>query len=126
MIGVSCLFDIILYEHNAGKTPIDDYLNDLYNKNHKDDLIRIRTYIKQLSEHGFNLNNARPNAFSQVDKRHKIYELRPGKHRIFFIFIKGEEKFVLLHAFRKKSKKTPKKEIDRAIKEAQNYRERKQ
>ncbi|HCU25070.1 MAG TPA: hypothetical protein DF383_08635, partial [Deltaproteobacteria bacterium] len=41
-----------------------------------------------------------------------LYELRPGNHRIFYCYHKGA--IVLLHAFRKKSKQTPQKEIETA------------
>lgn len=43
-----------------------------------------------------------------------LYELRPGAHRIFYCYHEG--RVVLLHAFRKSSNKTPKREIEVAYK----------
>ena len=44
----------------------------------------------------------------------EIWEMRPLKNRILFFFYRNEE-FVLLSSFVKKTNKTPKKEIDKAI-----------
>lgn len=49
-----------------------------------------------------------------------LWELRPYRDRIFFFTYHNEE-FVLLHYFVKKTRKTPKKEIDKAIKEMNYY-----
>lgn len=43
-----------------------------------------------------------------------LFELRPGPHRIFYCYHEGT--IVLLHAFRKKANKTPRKEIEIAYK----------
>ena len=43
-----------------------------------------------------------------------LFELRPGPHRVFYCYHEGT--IVLLHAFRKKSDKTPSKEIKTAYK----------
>ena len=54
-----------------------------------------------------------------------IWELRPLSYRI--LFAKAEpDRFVLLHHFRKTTKKTPKKELEKAIRELSDYRRRKQ
>ena len=49
-----------------------------------------------------------------------IWELRPGKNRVFFFYFKNDT-FVLLHHFRKTTKKTPRREIDRAKKERNDW-----
>ena len=40
-----------------------------------------------------------------------IWELRPGDNRVFDFFYDEDGKFVLLHQFKKKTQKTPKREI---------------
>ena len=47
-----------------------------------------------------------------------IWELRPGNNRIFYFYY-ADGQYVLLHHFRKKSMKTPPRELARA-KEARN------
>lgn len=49
-----------------------------------------------------------------------IWELRPGNNRVFYFFFDNNT-FVLLHAFRKKTQKTPRKEIERAKSERDDY-----
>ncbi len=120
------MYKVILYSTSQGNVPIEKYLENLQEKGKQKDLININHYIKELKHHGFGLNQRMSNAYKEIDANNKIYELRPKKYRIFFIFIKGEDMFVLLHAFTKKSRKTPKKEIKRAIREANDYRERRE
>lgn len=52
-----------------------------------------------------------------------IWELRPGINRVFYFYYKNNT-FVLLHHFRKKTQKTPRKEITIAIKRQKDYLER--
>ena len=49
-----------------------------------------------------------------------IWELRPGNNRVLYFFHK-DDTFVLLHSFRKKTQKTPRREIDRAKSERDDY-----
>ncbi|MEA4915332.1 MAG: type II toxin-antitoxin system RelE/ParE family toxin [Christensenella sp.] len=55
-----------------------------------------------------------------------IWELRPGDNRVFYFFFQNNT-YVLLHHFRKKSQKTPQREIDQAKNERNQFlaRERK-
>lgn len=54
-----------------------------------------------------------------------IWELRPGNNRVFYFFFQNDT-YVLLHHFRKKSQKTPRREIERAKAEKQDYIDRKE
>ncbi len=45
--------------------------------------------------------------------REGIHEIRPGPHRLLFFYATGM--IVIVHAFRKKTRKTPGHEIDKAI-----------
>ncbi len=52
-----------------------------------------------------------------------IWELRPGSNRVMYFYFKNDT-YVLLHMFKKKTQKTPKSEIEKAIKECNDYKER--
>ena len=54
-----------------------------------------------------------------------IWELRPGNNRVFYFFFENDT-FVLLHHFRKKSQKTPRREIEKAKNERIDYITRKE
>lgn len=53
-----------------------------------------------------------------------IGELRPGNNRIFYFYFKNDT-FVLLHQFRKKTQKTPQREIEKAKSERDDWISRK-
>ena len=75
-------------------------------------------YIELLQENGTYLPN-NITKYLQDD----IWELRPGNNRVLYFFVK-ENTFVLLHVFRKKTQKTPKKEIEKAKAEREDYLKR--
>ena len=52
-----------------------------------------------------------------------IWELRPLKDRFFFVYWKNN-KFIALHHFHKKTKKTPKREVDQAKRNLDDFLER--
>lgn len=49
-----------------------------------------------------------------------IWELRPGYNRVFYFYYDNKQ-YVLLHHFRKKSQKTPAKELPLAKAERDDY-----
>ncbi|WP_367268507.1 type II toxin-antitoxin system RelE/ParE family toxin [Ruminococcus sp.] len=51
--------------------------------------------------------------------------MKPGNNRVFYFFME-EDTFVLLHHFRKKSQKTPRREIEKAKVERKDYPERRE
>ena len=53
-----------------------------------------------------------------------IWELRPGNNRIFYFYY-GNNSFILLHSFRKKTQKTPRRQINKAKAERDDYLARK-
>ena len=54
-----------------------------------------------------------------------IWELRPGFNRVFFFYFDNGT-YVLLHHYRKKTQKTPKREKDKAKSERADYINRKE
>lgn len=116
-------FEIVFYEDKNGKSDIYDFIETLRLKSLKSKDARIQyrqiaLYIELLSNNGSTLSSDIMKKLT-VD----IWELRPGHNRILYFFCKNN-KYILLHHFVKKTQKTPKKEIDRAIKEMNDYIER--
>ena len=77
-------------------------------------------YIELLQQNGTRLND---NITKHLEDG--IWELRPGNNRVFYFFYENNT-FVLLHQFRKKSQKTPKREIEKAKSERIDYLSRKE
>ncbi len=73
----------------------------------KEEKAKIRNHLRLLREFGIQLGmpQARPL------KGHKpLWELRPMPNRLIYVAMTGR-RFVVLHAFKKTSQKTPQKEI---------------
>lgn len=76
---------------------------------------QISLYIELLQRNGVNLNE---NIIKHLEDG--IWELRPGVNRIFFFYFENGT-YVLLHQHRKKTQKTPKREIKKAKQERKEY-----
>jgi len=116
------MFDVIFYADGRGHEPVGSYIDELVARNDKDSRIKlrkIRDYIQYLRLHG---KRAGEPYIKHVDG--EIWELRPTNDRIFFAAW-DRECFVLLHHIVKKTRKTPRSEIDKAKRNLSDFRERK-
>ena len=119
------MYEIEFYETEDGKCPIWDFLEALRLKapTNKDARIQYKQaslYIELLQQNGTHMN-------AEITKHldDGIWELRPGNNRVFYFFYQNNT-YVLLHQFRKKSQKTPKREIEKAKAERNDYLRRKE
>ena len=114
------MYNIEFYETSDGFSDVRNYLDTLLSKSatSKDARIQYKQlsrYIELLQEHGTNLPVG---IIKHLDG--DIWELRPGNNRVFFFYFDNET-YVLLHHYRKKTQKTPQREIRRAISEMNDY-----
>ena len=119
------MYQIEFYETQDGESQIWDFLEDLRKKaaTSKDARIQHKQaslYIELLQQNGTRLNE---NITKHLEDG--IWELRPGNNRVFYFFFQ-DNTFVLLHQFRKKTQKTPKREIEKAKRERDDYLFRKE
>ena len=119
------MYRIEFYQAANGTSDVLEFLEELRKKSasSKDARIQfnqISMYIQLLQDNGTYLPE---NITKHIDE--DIWELRPGNNRIFYFCIE-QDGFVLLHHFRKKSQKTPRREIERAKAERNDYRARKE
>ena len=119
------MYGIEFYGTEDGKCPIWDFLEALRLKapTNKDARIQHKQaslYIELLQQNGTHMN-------AEITKHldDGIWELRPGNNRVFYFFYQNDT-YVLLHQFRKKSQKTPKREIEKAKTERNDYLRRKE
>ena len=119
------MYTIEFYEKANGESELWEFLERLRkkagtSKNARIQYKQISLYIQLLQENGTHLS-------TEITKHldEDIWELRPGYNRIFY-FYRGQNGFVLLHHFRKKSQKTPRREIERAKTERDDYLLRKE
>ncbi len=118
------MYDIDFYRTENGECDIENFLNDLQKRatTNKDARIQhkqVAQYIQLLEDCGTRLGE---NVTKHLDE--DIWELRPGRNRVLFFYFESNT-FVLLHHFRKKTKKTPRGEIEKAKAERDDWKARK-
>ena len=114
----------MFYETSDGVSELWNFLDDLQQRasTNKDARIQhkqIIQYIQLLEDHGTRLGEK---ITKHLDE--DIWELRPGDNRVLFFYHK-DDTFVLLHQFRKKTQKTPPREIAKAKHERDDWISRK-
>ena len=119
------MYTVEFYETRDGQCPVWEFLENLRIKSASNKDARIQhkqasLYIELLQQNGTRLND---NITKHLEDG--IWELRPGNNRVFYFFYENNT-FVLLHQFRKKSQKTPKREIEKAKSERIDYFSRKE
>ena len=119
------MYTVEFYETRDGQCPVWEFLEDLRIKSASNKDARIQhkqasLYIELLQQNGTRLND---NITKHLEDG--IWELRPGNNRVFYFFYENNT-FVLLHQFRKKSQKTPKRELEKAKSERIDYLSRKE
>jgi len=119
------MYTVDFYETADGKSEVWELLDSLRQKaaTNKDARIQhqqLSLYIQLLQDNGTRLGE---NITKHQDDG--IWELRPGNNRVLYFYFK-DDTFVLLHWFRKKTQKTPRREIERAKSERADYIARKE
>lgn len=117
------MYKIEFYRDKNGNSEISEYFYDLAQRSKTDKNARINknkifAYIKALEEYGTRIGTP---IVKHIEGN--FWELRPLKNRIFFFYWK-DNKFVLVHHFVKKTQKTPKKEIEKALLNIKDWLER--
>jgi len=117
------MYTVKFYRDKNGKSDIVEYLDDLQQRGltSKTDRInrnKILAYIGALEKYGTRIGEP---IVKHIDG--DIWELRHLANRILFFYWK-DNKFVLLHYFVKKTRKTPPREIEHARSKMKDYQER--
>ena len=115
------MYEIEIYEDRNGKSEIEEYIKNLQNKNDKDSKIKFNKIVanmRLLKKHGLSLGTP---YIKHLDS--DIWKLRPLRDRILFAYW-DNNKFILLSCFMKKTQKTPQREIEKAKKLLEDYKER--
>jgi len=96
---------IEFYLDHRGLSPVIEFLQSLSVR----DRAKVARYLQLLGEFGPSL--AMPHA-RHIEGR--FWELRPDAYRVLYVILAGR-RCVLLHVFRKKTRATPRREIDLAV-----------
>lgn len=114
------MYNLEFYRDQNGHAPVLEYLQQYEKDSGKDSRInlrKIRSYMMILTEKG---TYAGEPYIKHLEG--PIWELRPLRNRILFAAWRGDG-FILLHAFLKTTQRTPRREIERALREYRDIQE---
>ena len=112
-------WNIEIYQTKGGRAPVTEFLNSLSIK-HK---TKAQFIIDLLANYGPLLKEPFTKHLSGTKLKELRIQASPNIYRIFY-FACIEKKFVLLHAFTKKTEQTPRKEIEVAENRMNDYMRR--
>ncbi len=117
------MYEIEFYEDERGYSDVEEFIRGLREKSStsKDariNLSKVVAYLDILEEMGTRVGEP---VTKHLDG--DIWELRPLANRILYAYYK-DNKFLMLHHFKKKSQKTPRGEVDKAKRELEDYKRR--
>lgn len=102
------LWQVIIYETKRGEKPVEEFIKSCQAQT----IAKIMHNIDLLEKHGPLLGMPHAKRLSSV-----LYELRiRGKQETRITYTFTGNKIYLLHAFKKQTQKTPKREIDTSMK----------
>lgn len=110
-------YKVYYYRNSHTKqVPVLEYIQRLPTK----DRAKITAYIAFLRDYSGRLDEPY-SRYVRSGIRELRVEFAHNRHRIFYITVEGK-KIILLHAFLKKTPKTPKQEITRALNNFEDYK----
>lgn len=117
------MYRIEFYEDKNGKSDVADFIRNLNakaatSKESRINFNKIVAYLDMLEEMGTRIGKP---VTKHLDG--EIWELRPLRNRFLYAYYK-DNRFVILHHFLKKTQKTPRREIEQAKRNLQDYLER--
>lgn len=104
------LFDLQFHIRPNGSCPYDEYLTGVFQSGSKKDAAKISATVERLRECG----SAALTKVSRAEKMNDVWQLRVGAHRVFYFWNILANRYVMLNGFRKKSPKTPHRELQKA------------
>jgi phage-related protein len=105
------MYEVLIFANDKGESSVKRRITELKNrsdKNSRIELNKILEYIAVLERCG---TRAGERFIKHIEG--DIWELRPQNNRIFFFCWRGN-KIILLHCFKKKTQKMPRREIEQA------------
>ena len=114
------MYKIDFYKDSNGESEVKNFFDSLWKAypKSKDARIQYEQYFSQLHLLQIKGTNLPANITKHIEE--DIWELRPGHNRVLYFCWLGDT-FVMLHHFRKTTQKTPRREIEKAKRERDDY-----
>ena len=104
------MYSAVFHRRPNGAIPYEEYVRSVYHAGQKTEAARIRALLERLQQEG----SQRLAARQWAEKMNDVWQLRAGRHRIFYFWHSEAQRYVILHGFRKTSRRTPRLELERA------------
>ena len=111
------MYRIHLHVRPNGRRPFIEYLENLQRSGSLKDADKISATVDDLSAHG----SQRLARLRKAEKMNGVWQLRCGAHRVFYFWDRTRRAYVVLSAFRKRTARTPRAEIQRAERLMREY-----
>ncbi len=117
------MFEYITYRDSKGNDEFENWIKELArkSKSSKNERIQLKKIFEYLEILRINGTRAGEKYVKHIEG--DIWELRPLENRILYAYWK-DNMFVLLHHFKKKTQKTPRREIEQAKNNLKDFLER--
>ena len=104
------MYPVVFHRRPNGAIPYEEYVRSVYHAGQKAEAARIRAFVERLRQEG----SQRLVARRWAEKMNDVWQLRAGQHRVFYFWHSEAERYVMLNGFRKRSRRTPRRELERA------------
>ena len=107
---IHAMYRLVFHRRPNGAVPYEEYVRSVYHAGLKIEAARIRAMVDRLGQEGTQRLVVR----RWSEKMNDVWQLRAGQHRIFYFWHSEAERYVILNGFRKRSRRTPRPELERA------------
>ena len=99
-------FQVEFYFTETGEMPAKEYLE----KESLEVQVKLAALVEYIADHGRLFNKTK---FRKVDSKENIFEFKPADHRFFSFFYEGK-RIIITSAYRKKTQKVSKRDLEKA------------
>jgi phage-related protein len=111
------MFDIHIHVRPNGRCPFTEYVESIRRSGGLASATRITRVVEALEDMG----SQALVSLRRSEKMNDVWQLRSGPHRIFYFWDRSNRRYVILNGFRKRTERTPRREIQRAERLMQEY-----
>ena len=104
------MYRLVLHVRPNGSCPYDEYVMSVFQSGRKQEAAKIRATVDRLIQSG----SDGLVKLQRAEKMNDVWQLRIGRHRVFYFWHGAVQAYVILNGFLKQSRKTPPTELLRA------------